>query len=235
MEPAAAAVDVELAERQWRGYVDALREENWEIVEVSPADECPDAVFVEDTVVIYRELAVITRPGAPVRRPETAGTEATLSSLGYRIARIEPPGTLDGGDVLKGTDEVWVGLSGRTNRSGVGQLADLLRPFGARVRGVPVTRTLHLRSSVTALADGTIIGFTPLVDDPTVWPSFISVPEANGGCVVVLDESAVLMSAGAPATRALLESRGLRVVTVDISEYEKLDGGVTCLSVRLRG
>ena len=92
-----------------------------------------------------------------------------------------------------------------------------------------------MKSSVTALPDGTIIGFEPLVDDPAVWPSFLAVPEEAGAHVVVLDESGVLMSDRAPATRALLESRGLRVVAVDISEYEKLDGCVTCLSVRLRG
>ena len=228
-------VDVDLAERQWRGYVDALRAEGWEIIEVPPADDCPDAVFVEDTVVVYGELAVITRPGADERKPEVAGTMATLASLGYRIAQIEPPGSLDGGDVLKGTGVVWVGLSERTNASGVEQLGELLGPLGARVVGVPVSRSLHLKSSITALPDGTIVGFEPLVDDPAGWPSFLPVPEEAGAHVVVLDASAVLMSTRAAATRALFESRGLRVVAVDIGEYEKLDGGVTCLSVRLRG
>ena len=233
--PLGTPVGGELAGRQWHGYVDALRAEGWEIIEVPPADDCPDAVFVEDTVVVYGDLAVVARPGADERKPEVAGTEATLASLGYRTARIKPPGTLDGGDVLKGTGVVWVGLSGRTNASGVKQLAELLGPLGPRVVGVPVSRTLHLKSSVTALPDGTIVGFEPLVDDSAVWPSFLSVPEQAGAHVVVLDASAVLVSTRAPATRALFESRGLRVVAVDITEYEKLDGGVTCLSVRLRG
>lgn len=115
------------------------------------------------------------------------------------------------------------------------QLAELLGPLGAPVRSVPVSRTLHLKSSVTALPDGTIVRFEPLVDHPALWPSFLSVPEEAGAHVVVLDASAVLMSKRAPITRALFESRGLRVVAVDIAEYEQLDGGVTCLSVRLRG
>lgn len=233
--PVRIPVDVDVAVRQWDGYVDALRAEGWQTIEVPPADDCPDAVFVEDTVVVYRDLAVISRPGADKRKPEIAGTEATLDSLGYRIARIEPPGTLDGGDVLKSSGVVWVGLSGRTNGSAVDQLAGLLRPLGARVVGVPVSRVLHLKSCVTALPDGTIVGFEPLVEDLTVWPSFLSVPEEAGSHVVVLDAATVLMSTSAPATRALLEARGLRVVAVDVSEYEKLDGGVTCLSVRLRG
>lgn len=227
-------VDVDLAQRQWQGYVDALRAEGWETIEVPPADDCPDAVFVEDTVVMYGDLAVVTRPGADERKPETAATEATLRDLGYRIARIEAPGTLDGGDVLKHDGVVWVGLGGRTNRAGLEQLAAHLAPLGARTVAVPVSLVLHLKSAVTALPDGTVLGHPPLVDDPSVWERFLEVPEEPGAHVVVLDAGTVLMSTSAPATRALLEDRGLRVVAVDISEYEKLEGCVTCLSVRLR-
>jgi dimethylargininase len=179
-DPIPTPVDVDLAGRQWQGYVDALRAEGWEIIEVPPADDCPDAVFVEDTVVVHGDLAVIARPGADERKPEIAGTEATLASLGYRIARTEQPGTLDGGDVLKGAAVVWVGVSGRTNACGVEQLAELLRPLSARVVGVRVSRVLHVKSCVTALPDGTIVGFAPLVDDPGLWPSFLSVPEETG-------------------------------------------------------
>jgi len=225
--------------RQWEGYVAALVAEGWEVVSVPPADDCPDAVFVEDTVVVYGDLAVITRPGADERKPETAGTEEVLRGLGYRIARIETPGTLDGGDVLKhvtsGGGTVWVGLGGRTNAAGLEQLAAHLEPLGARTVGVPVTRVLHLKSAVTALPDGTVVGHPPLVDDPTVWPAFLEVPEEAGSHVVLLDGSTVLMSTSAPVTRRLLEDRGLRVVAVDISEFERLEGCVTCLSVRLRG
>jgi dimethylargininase len=94
---------------------------------------------------------------------------------------------------------------------------------------------LHLKSAVTALPDGTVIGFEPLVDDAAVWERFLPVPEEPGAHVVLLGGDAVLMSASAPRTRELLEARGLRPVTVDISEFEKLEGCVTCLSVRLRG
>ena len=228
-------VDAGLAQQQWEGYVAALRAEGWDTVEVPPADDCPDAAFVEDTVVVYGDLAVIARPGADARRPETAGTEETLTGLGYRIARIEEPGTLDGGDVLKHGRVVWVGLGGRTNQSGMEQLGALLAPLGARVVGVPVSRVLHLKSAVTALPDGTVVGFEPLVDDPAVWEAFLPVPEEAGSHVVLLDGGTVLMSTSAPRTRALFEKRGLRVVAVDISEFEKLEGCVTCLSVRLRG
>src|SRR3712207_1274438 len=198
-------IDGDLALRQWQGYVDALRAEGWETIEVPPADDCPDAVFVEDTVVVHGDLAVVSRPGADERRPETAGTEHTLSALGYRIARMEAPGTLDGRDVLKPDGPVWVGLGGRTSEAGLAQLAALLAPRGARVVGVPVPRVLHLKSGVAALPDGTVIGFEPLVDDPAAWPAFLAVPEEEGSHVVLLDDTTVLMSSSAPATRALLE------------------------------
>jgi dimethylargininase len=177
---------------------------------------------------------VITRPGADERKPETAATEQTLRELGYRIARIEAPGTLEGGDVLKHDGTVWVGLGGRTNQAGIDQLADHLEPLGARVIAVPLTQALHLKSAVTALPDGTVVGFTDVVDDSGVWTDFLAVPEEPGAHVVLLDEDTVLMSAAAPVTRRLFEDRGLRVVAVDITEYEKLEGCVTCLSVRLR-
>ena len=227
-------VDDALAERQWAAYVDALRTEGWETIEVPPADDCPDAVFVEDTVVVYGDLAVISRPGADERKPETAGTEATLADLGYRIAHIEAPGTLDGGDVLKhvtpdgGT--VWVGLGGRTNAEGVDQLAAHLAPLGATVVGVPVAKVLHLKSAVTALPDGTVVGFAPLVDDPEVWDAFLPVPEEAGSHVVLLDpehrpdgdQRAALAGAlrGARAARRgrrhlrVREARGLRDLSV---------------------
>ena len=227
-------VDADLAVRQWEGYVAALAAEGWEIVEVPAAEDCPDSAFVEDTVVVYGDLAVISRPGAVERQPETAGTEQTLAGLGFRIARIEEPGTLDGGDVLKHDGRVWVGLGGRTNRVGVDQLADHLSPLGATVVGVPLTKVLHLKSAVTALPDGTVVGYQPLVDDVTFWNPFQPVPEEPGSHVVLLGGETVLMSGAAPKSRQLFEERGLRVVTVDISEFEKLEGCVTCLSVRLR-
>ena len=228
-------VDLEKAKRQWLGYVAALQAEGWELYEVEPADDCPDAVFVEDTAVVYSDLAVIARPGADQRKPETTGTEETLLGLGYRVERVEPPGTLDGGDVLKHGGTVWVGLGGRTNQAGLNQLRAHLEPLGANVVGVPVTKVLHLKSAVTALPDGTVIGYDPLVDDPAAFPAYLSVPEEPGAHVVLLDGSTVLMSTSAPRTQELFESHGLRVVAVDISEYEKLEGCVTCLSIRLRG
>lgn len=227
-------VDVDLAVRQWQGYVDALHAAGWETFEVPPADDCPDSVFVEDTVVMYGSRAVITRPGADTRKPETAGTEAVLRDLGYDVVRIEAPGTLDGGDVLKHGGTVWVGLGGRTNQEGIDQLTAHLEPLGAHVVAVPVSKVLHLKTAVTALPDGTVVGYAPLVEHPDMWDSVLDVPEPEGSHVVLLGGDTVLMSAAAPDTKKLFEEHGLDVVAVDISEFEKVEGGVTCLSVRLR-
>jgi dimethylargininase len=225
------AVDVDLAVRQWQGYVDALAAEGWPVGEVEPADDCPDAVFVEDPVVVHRDVAVIARSGAPGRRAETAGVERAVRAAGYRVERITEPGTLDGGDVLKIGDTVYAGRGGRTNDEGIRQLAAVLR---TTVVPVPVTKVLHLKSAVTALPGGTVIGHPPLVDDPALFPDFLAVPEESGAHVVLLGGDRVLLAASAPATAALLAARGLTPVVVDIGEFEKLEGCVTCLSVRLR-
>lgn len=227
-------IDAELADRQWDGYVAALSENGWRTVEVASADTLADSVFVEDTAVVFGDIAVITRPGADSRRPETAGTEAALRAQGLRLERIEEPGTLEGGDVLKVGSTVYVGRGGRTNAEGIRQLRALLTPLGYTVVGVPVTKALHLKTAVTALPDGTVIGYEPIVDDPSVFERFLPVPEAHGTAVVVLSEDTVLMSSAAPQSAALIEDLGYTVVTVDISEFEKLEGCVTCLSIRIR-
>jgi dimethylargininase len=227
-------VDVDLALQQWQAYVDALHDAGWTTIEVPPMEECPDGVFVEDDVVMYGERAVVARPGADERKPETAAIAGLLGDLGYDVVSIEAPGTLDGGDVLKHDGTVWVGLGGRTNQAGLDQLTAFLEPCGARVVAVPISKVLHLKSAVTALPDGTVVGYEPLVDDPGVWSSFLPVPEPSGSHVVLLGDDRVLMSADAPQSTALFRSRGLDVVVVDISEFIKLEGCVTCLSVRLR-
>ncbi|MFE2582949.1 dimethylargininase [Streptomyces sp. NPDC059378] len=226
--------DVDLAVEQWEAYVAALRAHDWETVEVEPADDCPDSVFVEDTVVMYRNVAVITRPGAEARREETAGVEEAVARLGCSVNWIWEPGTLDGGDVLKIDDTVYVGRGGRTNAAGVQQLRAALEPLGARVVTVPVSKVLHLKSAVTALPDGTVLGHIPNVDQPSLFPRFLPVPEESGSHVVLLGGGRLLMAASAPKTAELLTDLGHEVVVVDISEFEKLEGCVTCLSVRLR-
>jgi len=227
-------VDAELADAQWDGYVAALNANGFETVEVPAADELADSVFIEDTVVIFGEVAVLTSPGAESRQAEVDAVRASVSSLGLELHEITDPGTLDGGDVLKVGSTVYVGRGGRTNAEGVRQLRAIVSPLGYIVIAVPVEKVLHLKSGVTALPDGTVIGYTDLVDNVDLYDRFLAVPEPEGAAVVVLSDDAVLMSSSAPKTAALIEDLGYRVVTVDVSEFEKMEGCVTCLSVRIR-
>lgn len=226
-------IDPALARTQWADYVAAFVDHGWAVIELDPADDHPDGVFVEDALIVFDDLVVLGRAGAASRRGEAASAAAAARSLGLPVHEITEPGTLDGGDVLKIGDTVHVGLSSRTNRAGIDQLRAIL---GDRrtVVAVPVSKVLHLKTAVTALPDGTVLGFPPLVDDPSVFPTFLAVPEPEGTAVVVLDGTTVLMSASAPATTALLRERGLTVVTVPVTEFEKAEGCVTCLSVRVR-
>jgi dimethylargininase len=227
-------VDPQLAGVQWQAYVDTLARYGWQPVHVPPLDECPDGVFIEDTMVVFRDLAVLGRSGAAIRRPEVATAEAAVVAEGYRTASIEAPGTLDGGDVLKINNTVFVGNSDRTNAAGIAQLATHLEPMDATVIPIPVGRVLHLKSAVTALPDGTVIGYPALVDNPGDFDRFLQVPDETGAHVVLLGDDRVLLAASAPRTAELLSGVGCEPVVVDISEFEKLEGCVTCLSVRLR-
>ncbi|WP_127475693.1 dimethylargininase [Microbacterium sulfonylureivorans] len=227
-------VDPVLARAQWDAYVDVFRERGWQIIEVDPADDQPDGVFVEDAVVVFDDLAVLCRAGAESRRGEAPSVAAAVAASGLETVAIEEPGTLDGGDVLKVGRTVYVGASSRTNAVGIAQLRSLLEPREWTVVDLPVTKVLHLKSGVTALPDGTVVGFEELVDDPESFDRFLGIPEEHGTAVVVLGADAVLMSADAPETEAVYRGRGLEVVTADVSEFEKLEGCVTCLSVRIR-
>ena len=229
-----APVDAGLALEQWHAYVDVFRSRGWDVTELQPADEHPDGVFVEDAAVVFGDLAVLTSPGADSRRGELATVVPALAATDLAQHRIERPGTLDGGDVLKVGRTAYVGRGARTNGAGIEQLRAIVEPAGWTVVAVPVTKVLHLKSAVTALPDGTIIGRSENVDEPSAFPTFLEVPEEHGTAVVDLGDGAVLMSADAPRTAALLRERGLDVVEVPITEFEKLEGCVTCLSVRIR-
>jgi dimethylargininase len=227
-------VKVALADTQWEAYVEALESEGFTTIEIEQSDEHPDSVFIEDTVVMLGQTAIIGSPGAESRRGEPDAVAATLKDLGLTVHQIRLPGTLDGGDVLKIDRTIYVGRGGRTNAEGIRQFRELVGELGYTVVAVPVTKALHLKSTVTALPDGTVIGHKTLVDNPAIFDRYLEVPEAAGVAVVVLSQSSVLISASAPKTAALIEDLGYRVVTVDISEFEKLEGCVTCLSVRIR-
>jgi dimethylargininase len=227
-------VDAERAVAQHAAYVDALAAAGWEIREVEPADDLPDSAFIEDTMVVCDGLAVLSRPGAPERQAEVAGAEGAVRALGLDVERIQAPGTLDGGDVLQVGDTVYVGRGGRTNGEGIRQLRRHLATRGRTVVPVPLRQVLHLKSAVTALPDGTFIAADADLVDNAPFPTLRAVPEEGGAHVVVLGGGAVLMAASAPRSAELFADLGFDVVAVDVSEFEKMEGCVTCLSVLVR-
>lgn len=225
-----ASVDAGLAGRQHAAYRAALAAAGWEVREVAPADDRPDAVFVEDTVVVMGDLAVLTRPGAGERRAEVHGTREALDGLGLEVAEITVSGTLDGGDVLQVGGRVYVGRGGRSDDAGIAQLAAYAATRGRAVVPVDLGRVLHLKSAVTALPDGSLIGLPELVDTAAL-PPIRRAPEEPGAHVVPLDATTCLIAESAPRTAGLLAELGFAATPVDITEFEKLEGCVTCLSV----
>jgi dimethylargininase len=227
-------VDVTLARAQHAAYADAVAACGWMVAQAPAAEDCPDSVFIEDTVVVCEDLAVLARPGAPARRAEVPGVEGMLQSMGLRTAAIQEPGTLDGGDVLQAGHTVYAGRGGRTNGAGIRQLRTLLAPLGRTVIAVPLSNVLHLKSAVTALPDGTFL-LLPQQVPAGLFPAVRPVEEEAGCHVVPLGADRVLIAASAPRTAQLLDDVGFTPVVVDISEFENLEGCVTCLSVLLPG
>lgn len=225
-----AAVDTVLAARQYTIYQEAVASAGWRVHEVEAAPEHPDSVFVEDAVVVCEDLAVLTRSGAEGRRGEVDGVEASVRMLGLRVARIEAPGTLDGGDVLQVGSTVYVGVGRRTNVEGAVQLEQLLKLLGREVVHVGMGGALHLKSAVTVLPDGALVGLADLVE-ADVLPPVRRVSKGSGAHVLALGGRDVLVSAAAHETIQQLTADRWRVVPVDISEFEKLEAYVTCLSV----
>jgi dimethylargininase len=225
-------IDLEKARAQHRAYVDTLTTLGCRVETLPTLPENPDAVFVEDTAVVFDELAVITRPGAESRRAEVDSSAAAL--MRYRkLAYIEAPGTLDGGDVLVVGRRVYVGLSGRSSKDGVQQLRDHLKPHGYSVEGVELTGCLHLKTAATQVAEDTLL-INPAFVQESAFPGlrFIHVDpaESAAGNAVRVGE-ALIYPRSFPRTRARLEKAGLKLHSVDMSETEKAEGGVTCCSL----
>jgi len=225
-------IDVARAAAQHADQLRALRALGVTVHQVPAADDLPDAVFIEDTAVVLDEIAIVTRPGAPARRAETAAVAEALAPF-RPLRTMEAPATLDGGDVLRVGRTLYVGRSLRTNEAGVTAFAELTAPFGYRVEPVEFTGCLHLKTAVTAVADGVLL----------LNPAWVSAARFSGSDWLAVDPAepfagnalrvgdAVLHGSAYPKTRARLEARGIRVVPVPADELAKAEGGVTCCSL----
>ena len=225
-------IDYAAAAAEHAEYERRLTELGATVRRLPAAPSLPDAVFVEDTAVVVDELAVITRPGAESRRPETATVARQLAEY-RRCVAIEPPGTLDGGDVLVVDREVYVGRSTRTNDAGVEQLRHALEPLGFRVTPIPVTHCLHLKSAVSRVAGSTLL-LNPDWIAPEAFPGYLQVstdPAEPGAANTLAIGRAVLHPAHYARTRARLVAAGLTVIPVPMTEMAKAEAGITCCSI----
>jgi dimethylargininase len=226
-------IDVVRAEAQHAGYESALREAGCEVRRIATEPDMPDAVFVEDTAIVLDELAIITRPGAVSRRAETDTVAEALRPL-RPLVRLQPPATLDGGDVMRTGRTLYVGRSARTNDHGIAQLTAVLAPYGYRVVMVAVTGCLHLKSAVTPVGEGMVL-VQPAWVDPAAFDAAlerieVDPGEAFGANALRIAER-VIVADGFPRTRRRLEQRGLDVHAVALSELAKAEGAVTCCSL----
>jgi len=229
---ARAPIDVGRAAEQHLAYEKRLEALGCEVRSLPAEPELPDSVFVEDAAVVFDELAFLARPGAESRRAEVESITQAIEPY-RKLARIEPPGTLDGGDVLTVGKRVFVGLSQRTNHAAIEQMRALLPVYGYSVQSVPVERCLHLKSAVSQVAENTLL-INPAWVETSAFRNFELIevdPEEPFAANALLVKGVLVYPAAYERTRKRLAERGLGVVTVEVSELAKAEGGVTCCSL----
>jgi dimethylargininase len=225
-------IDLAKAVEQHRNYEASLAGLGAKVVSLPAEDQLPDSVFVEDPAIVLDEIAVITRMGAETRRPEAPSLAGALSRF-RELRWMREPATLEGGDVVRIDKTLYVGVSRRTNRAGIAQLADLLGAFGYSVVAVAVHGCLHLKTACCSLGGRTVLANRELFDAGALSGiEIIDVPSAEPWAADVLQiDGTVLASAQFPETCELLERSGFRVKTLDVSELHKAEAGVTCMSI----
>ena len=229
-------IDLVRARSQHHEYEEALRSLGLQLLSLPEEPDLPDAVFVEDAAVVLDECAIITRPGADSRQPETGSIAKALAP--YRaLYTIQAPGRLDGGDVLVAGKRIWIGLSTRTNIPAIDQLKTTLEPFGYSVHAVPIRAGLHLKSAATLLAKDTLLVNPAWVDQANfTGMKFLEVDasEPYAANVLLIGETLMVQPAF-PKTLLRLETAGLHPLLVDQSELAKAEGALTCCSLIFKG
>jgi dimethylargininase len=219
---------------QHTAYIKALEECGLEVDILPPMEKYPDSCFIEDVAVLTPFCAIITRPGAPSRSGETTGLGEILSEYFDSIEQIQAPGTLEGGDVLKVGSHYYIGSSERTNSQGALQLIDILKKYELTGSIVPLREFLHLKTGVAYLEDSNLIAYGELLlREEFAGFTIFPVPEGEdyaANCIWV--NGTVLVPAGHPQTTEMIQEAGYEVLEVDVSEFQKLDGGLSCLSLR---
>ena len=225
-------IDIAKAIAQHEAYEECLRQLGARVISLPAEPDLPDAVFVEDAAIVVDEVAVIPIMGASSRRPETESLAQALSV--YRpLNFMQPPATLDGGDVMRIGRRLFVGASSRTNAVGIAQLRAFLAPFDYEVIAVDVKQCLHLKSGCSDIGRNSILVNGELIDLTRLTGfELIDVPASEPGAAnALLIEDVLIVPNSFPQTIALLEARGFSVKAIDVSEFQKAEGGVTCKSI----
>jgi dimethylargininase len=222
---------------QHRRYCEALVECGLQLTALPSDPAFPDGTFVEDTALLFPEVAVLTRPGAPSRRGETVSTLTALQGFFERIDTIEAPGTVDGGDICVADQHVFIGISARTNEVGAAQLTQILRSHGYAISLIDIRGSetlLHLKSGLTYLGDRLMIVSSDAPSTAVIADFDILelAPEENYAANCLNINNQILIAAGYPRLAAALAQRGRRTLALEMSEFRKMDGGLTCLSLR---
>ncbi|HKQ91537.1 MAG TPA: arginine deiminase-related protein [Blastocatellia bacterium] len=225
-------IDLAKAVEQHRGYEECLARLGVSIVRLPAEPYLPDSVFVEDAAIVLDELAVITRPGATSRQAETESVADALSNF-RPLKFIQPPATIEGGDVMRVGRTLYTGLSGRTNREGASQLRKIVEPYGYRIETIKTAGCLHLKTGCVYLGHQTILANRNWINvQQLAGFDLIDVPEDEPGAANTLTIGDTVMAPGGfPKTRGLIEERGFKTQMIEISELQKAEAGLTCLSL----
>jgi len=225
--------DFERAMLQHELYCKALEECGLELINLPPDADHPDACFVEDAAVVVDDTVVIARLGHPSRRGEEKSVEAALQVF-KQLRHIEPPGTMDGGDIMRVGDHYFIGISQRTNKEGATQLATILKSLGKAVTTISVEKFIHLKTYVSSIDDHTVLCLDGCISNEELQPAtrIIMVPAEEhwaANCAGV--NGFVLIPANCPRTAAALQEAGKKILPLEMSEFQKMDGRLTCLSI----
>jgi len=224
----------EQAIEQHSEYINALKKCGLDVIVLDPDEDFPDATFVEDTAILTPDVAIITNPGAPTRKGETKNIKSVLGDFFQSIETIKYPGTLDGGDILAHGNHYYIGLSTRTNEAGATQLTKILNTYGMSASTVEVENGLHLKSSVAYLDNNYLVA----LEEYAILPQFqkfnilsIDIHEHYApNCIWI--NGFVLVPKGFPKAKSTIEDAGYETIELDMSEFRKIDGGLSCLSLR---
>lgn len=231
--------DFEKASAEHQAYVKLLRDLGVSVTALDPLDDYPDSCFVEDPAVVFDDFAVITNPARQSRNHERELIKPAIRQFysDKQIFEIKSPGTMEGGDVMPVDNNViYIGHSARTNQSGIDQFTAIAQQFGKTVKAVPVKQVLHLKTGTTYMGHHKLLVAGEYIDNPD-FQNFdqINVPSDEAYAVNCINTgNGVIMPAGFPKVKQLLQDNGFKTVEANMSEFAKIDGGLTCLSLRFK-